>query len=163
MLVVAGEVRRARLEDKTRYRPTAAVEMKMPKGSATLAGMPERGDAKYSDGEEGTQQWQEDFSARSHGFSTAHRAKSTDDEHVEYMSRFGHWLHLNQFGEYVEWKKDASGKMELVPVCDAAGVPKVPPGQAVAAWLLDHATGNTAMTPKGGRIPTEGRDPGSKL
>jgi hypothetical protein len=51
------------------------------------------------------------------------------------MSRFGHWLHLNQFGEYVEWKKDASGKMELVPVCDAAGVPKVPPGQAVAEFL----------------------------
>ena len=46
MLAAAGEVRRARLEDKTRYRPTAAVEMKMPKGSATLAGMPERGDAK---------------------------------------------------------------------------------------------------------------------
>ena len=84
MLVAAGEVRKARLEDKTRYRPTAAVEKKMPKGSATLAGMPERGDAKYSDGEEGTQQWQEDFSARSHGFSTAHRAKSTDDEQNSY-------------------------------------------------------------------------------
>jgi len=150
MLLAAGATRKARLQEKAQFRSSAAVAKKLPTGSGTLASLPARSDAKYDAGSAGDDQWEEDWKGGADGFSTAQRAQSTHDEHEDYMGRCAHWLHMNKFGEFVKWEKGASGKLELVPVRDDKGAPKVPKGAAIAAWLLDHAVGNLGI-----RIPSK--------
>ena len=127
MIMPAHEAQKAKLQHKSRFRSTAAVEKKMPRGSGTLTSVPARGDAKYAAGSAGDKQWRDDFSGKADGFSTAHRAKSTHDEHEEYMGRFGHWLQKSGFGEFIKWERDANGKLELVP-----GIPTLPTTQVAS-------------------------------
>ena len=132
MLVAAGSARlKAKLQDKSRWRPTAMVLKKMPDGTGDLATLPRRRDAPIGD-ETADEEYCQAVARVATAFGKQKRSSSTAAEHVMYMRMFDGWLVENKHGSVVEVvpasKKGQTwlpSKPTLVPRTRADGSMKV--------------------------------------
>ena len=84
-LVSAGNAQlKAKLQQKGRWRPYAAMRKKLPDGSALLSDLPKRADAPEGD-EKAEAEYCEAVQKLSRVFGKQRRSNSTADEHKMYM------------------------------------------------------------------------------
>ena len=135
MLVAAGNAQlKAKLHDKSRWRPTAMIMKKMPDGTRDLAELPRRRvDAPIGD-EAADEEFCQAVARVASTFGKQKRSSSTVAEHVMYMRLFDGWLLENKHGSVVEADESSrsiSGKnwlprkVTLVPRRRADGSIKV--------------------------------------
>ena len=103
MLVAAGNAQlKGKLQDKSRWRPTAMVMKKMPDGTGDLAELPRRRvDAPIGD-EAADDEFCQAVARVATAFGKQKRSSSTAAEHTMYMRMFDAWLVENKHGSVVE-------------------------------------------------------------
>ena len=108
LLATSAAALKAKLTEKTRWRPMRMVRRKFPDGSEALASMPRRAAAPVA-GEEATSEYCRAIDKVSAVFGAQRRANTTADEHRMYTRMFEGWLVAEGFGSYFVVEHDEDG------------------------------------------------------
>ena len=108
LLATSAAALKAKLTEKTRWRPMRMVRRKFPDGSEALASMPRRAAAPVAD-EEATSEYCRAIDKVSAVFGAQRRANTTADKHRMYTRMFEGWLVAEGFGSYFVVEHDEDG------------------------------------------------------
>ena len=109
LLATSAAALKAKLTEKTRWRPTKMVRRKFPDGSEALASMPRRAAAPVGDEEATSEYCRSAINKVSAVFGAQRRANTTADEHRMYTRMFEGWLVAEGFGSYFVVEHDEDG------------------------------------------------------